>query len=58
MRQDEQAASDAKFIKGQCGLRKTVYRGSKQNLNPAPVLFASSLYALGNAACRLAADWA
>lgn len=47
-----------RFVKVQCGFRKTVYRGIKKNLDRAYVLFASSnLYSLARAGRRLAVDW-
>ena len=43
-----------RFVKVQCGFRKTVYRGLKKNLNRLLVLSASSnLYSLARAGCRL-----
>ena len=47
-----------RFIKVQCGFRKTVYRGIAKNLNRLLVLFASyNLYTLARAGRRLAVDW-
>ena len=48
-----------RFVKMQCGFRKTVYRGIEKNLNRLLVLFATSnLYALARAGRKLAIDWA
>lgn len=48
-----------RFLKVQCGFRKTVYRGLAKNLNRVLVLFASSnLYSLARAGRKLAVDWA
>ena len=47
-----------RFVKVQCGFRKTVYRGIMKNLNRLFVLFASSnLYSLAKAGRKLAVDW-
>lgn len=47
-----------RFVKVQCGFRKTVYRGVAKNLNRLLVLFASSnLYSLARAGRKLAIDW-
>lgn len=48
-----------RFLKVQCGFRKTVYRGIQKNLNRVLVLLASgNLYSLAGAGRRLAVDWA
>ncbi|MEG2261808.1 MAG: IS5 family transposase [Clostridia bacterium] len=47
-----------RFVKVQCGFRKTVYRGIEKNLNRLLVRFASSnLYSLAKSGCKLAVDW-
>ena len=47
-----------RFVKVQCGFRKTVYRGIKKNLNRLFVLFSSSnLYSLAKAGRKLCIDW-
>lgn len=47
-----------RFVKVQCGFRKTVYRGIAKNLNRLLILFATSnLYSLAKAGRKLAVDW-